>query len=298
MRGFRPILAVSVLAVAGAAAPEHPSDSVEPVMRQYLDHAGFKWKSKQTKHFRLYFEDGLEAGKRPGALRRAAMFLFRGKKAAEPDALKHSDALEKNVEEDRDRVLGLIGETAYEPTISAFLLTSGAQMKRLVGVEVDGRSRPGQHAVFSVVTPDRLHLTHELCHEIASNLWGAAEPWIEEGLATYADEGANIYFDSWRLFDSGSLLPLDKLVDPEWKSSMYSPDITYTELGGFLKFLRDRYGVAKVKQVWQGGSQAIPRVFGESLADLEKDWHAALVGQFPVRPTRHYRSAVSGLGIQ
>jgi hypothetical protein len=268
-------------------------------MRQYLDHAGFKWKFKQTKHFRLYFEDGPEASKRPGALKRFAAALFGGeKKTGDSEAWDHYGALERNVEEDRSRVLGLIGETAYEPTISAFFLKSGAQMKQLVGVEVDGRSRPVQHAVFSVVTHDRLHLTHELCHEIASNLWGAAEPWIEEGLATYADEGANIYFDSWRLLDSGNLLPLDKLVDPEWKSSMYSPDVTYPELGAFLKFLRDNYGVDKVKQVWQGGSQAIPQVFGKKLSELEKDWHAALVGQFPVRPTRHYRSAADGLGIQ
>ena len=297
MRVIRPIVAVSVLALAGAAAPERPPDPVEPVLRQYLDHAGFKWKSMKTEHFRLYFEDGSEARKHPNALKKVAVLLFGGKKVEEPEAWKHSDALEKNVEEDRSRVLGLIGETAYEPTISAFFLTSGAQMKRLVGVEVDGRSRPGQHAVFSVLTPERLHLTHELCHEIASNLWGAAEPWIEEGLATYADEGANIYLDSWRLLDSGSLLPLDKLVNPEWQSSMYSPDITYTELGGFLKFLRDHYGVAKVKQAWLGGSQAIPRVFGKNLSDLEKEWHAALVGQFPMRPTRHYRSAASVLGI-
>ena len=286
---------MSVLALAGAATPERPPDSVEPVLRQYLDHAGFHWKSRQTEHFRLYFEDG---SKRPGALKRVAAFLFGGKKAEESEARKHSIALEKNVEEDRERVLGLIGETAYKPTISAFFLKSGAQMKQLVGAEVDGRSRPVQHAVFSVVTEDRLHLTHEICHEIASNLWGAAEPWIEEGLAVYADEGGSTYLDSWRLLDSGSLLPLEKLVDPEWKSTMYSPDITYTELGGFLKFLRDRYGLAKVKQVWQGGSQAIPRVFGKDLSDLEKDWHAALVDQFPMRPTRHYRSAVSGLGIQ
>lgn len=295
MRGFRPIFAMSVLAIAGAAVPERTPDSVEPMMRQYLDHAGFTWKSRQTQHFRLYFED---APKPKGALRKVAAFLSGRRKAEESEARKLSDALGSNVEADRSNVLGLIGETAYEPTISAFFLESGAQMKRLVGVEVDGRSRPGQHAVFSVLTPDRLHLTHEICHEIASNLWGAAEPWIEEGLATYADEESNIYFDSWRLLDSGRLLPLDKLVDPAWKSSMYSPDITYTELGGFLKFLRDRYGVAKVKQVWQGGSEAVPRVFGKRLSELEQDWHASLVGQFPMRPTRHYRSAVNGLGIQ
>jgi hypothetical protein len=61
-------------------------------------------------------------------------------------------------------------------------------------------------------------------------------------------------------------------------------------LGGFLKFLHDKYGVARVKEVWQSGSQGIPQVFGKSLAELEQEWREALVQQFPKPPTRHYRS--------
>ncbi len=270
MRGFGPIAFVFLLTASSLAAPGHPDAPPAPVLRQYLDHVGFSWKTKQVAHFQLFFEPDSEAGRRIRELRR-------------------------NLEKDRAHVLALIGEKDYEPTIYAFFLKSGEDMQELLGVNVDGRSRPVQHAVFSVVTPDRLHLTHELCHEIASNLWGAAEPWIEEGLATYADEGDNTYYDSWALLKANDLLPLSRLVDPEWTSTMDSPDVTYTELGGFVKFLYDKYGVERIKAVWQAGSTSIPFVFGKSLPELEREWHDSLVAQFPKPPTRHYRSAANGI---
>jgi hypothetical protein len=272
MRVSWSILALSMLA-APLALPNRAGDSVDGVLRQYVDHTGFNWTFRQTPHFHLYFQSASEAR-------------------------RHVGVLKKNVEADRAHVIQLLAAAGYEPPISAFFLKSGAQMKELVGVDVDGRSRPVQHAVFSVVTPARLHLTHELCHEIASNLWGAAEPWIEEGLAVYADEPDTVRYDSWTLLSSGALIPFEKLVRPDWNSTMYSPDVTYTELGGFVMFLHDRFGVAGVKQIWQGGSQSIPTVAGMSLADLEREWREFLVRQFPAPPTRHYRPSDVGFQIQ
>jgi hypothetical protein len=280
MRGFRLILVLSFLAVP-LELPGRPGEPSDPVLRQYVDHPGFNWTYKETKHFHLYFQADSDARRRVGVLR-------------------------KNVEADRDHVIHLLGATGYDPPISAFFLKSGAQMKELVGVEVDGRSRPAQHAVFSVVTPARLHLKHELCHEMATNLWGAAEPWIEEGLAVYADEGApyssaepdTIRYDAWTLLSNNSLIPFEKLIRADWNSTMYSPDVTYTELGGFVKFLYDRFGVDRVKQIWQRGSESIPAVTGMSLADLEREWRESLVTQFPAPPTRHYRAGDVGFQIQ
>jgi hypothetical protein len=280
MRGFRFILVLSILA-APLALPDRAGNAMDPVLRQYVDHEGFNWTYKQTAHFRLYFQ-------------------------ADSEARRHVGALKRNVEADREHVIRLLGATGYDPPISAFFLKSGAQMKELVGVDVDGRSRPAQHAVFSVVTPARLHLKHELCHEIATNLWGAAEPWIEEGLAVYADEGApvsnaepdTIRYDAWTLLSADSLIPFENLIRPDWNSTMYSPDVTYTELGGFVMFLHDRFGVDRLKQIWQGGSQSIPAVAGMSLADLEREWRESLVTQFPAPPTRHYRAGDVGFQIQ
>ncbi|HUP04117.1 MAG TPA: hypothetical protein VMU19_09015 [Bryobacteraceae bacterium] len=275
MRGHRLIFALSLV-----AAPLTPTSSaggrVDPVLRQYIDHPGFTWKYKRTAHFNLYFQD-------------------------DSDARLNITQLRRNVEADRDHVIHLLGATGYDPDISAFFVKSDAQMKDLIGAEVDGRSRPLQHAVFSVATRGRMHLTHELCHEIATNLWGAAEPWIEEGLAVYADEPdtpGTIRYDAWTLLSAGSLIPLEKLVRSDWNSAMYSPDVTYTELGGFVKFLHDRFGVERLRQIWQGGAAKLPEVTGESLADLEREWREDLVTQFPAPPTRHYRAGDVGFQLR
>jgi hypothetical protein len=125
MRVFRSTVAVAVLVTASGALgwPEMAGDAV---LRQYVDHSGFSWKSKRTQHFRLYYERKSEAN-------------------------RHIGELKRNAEADRIRVLRLIGLSDYRPTIHAFFLTSGAQMKELIGAEGDGRSRPAQHAIFSVV---------------------------------------------------------------------------------------------------------------------------------------------------
>jgi hypothetical protein len=270
MRRFRPILVVLLLiAVAGLAEPGRPNPSSDPVLRQYLQRQGFNWKSKETEHFHLFFEPDSHAD-------------------------RHMSDIKRNVEMDRATVLHLIGVRNYTPTIYAFFLQSGEQMKELIGVEVNGRSRPVQHAVFSVITPQRLHLTHELCHEIVSNLWGAAEPWIEEGLATYAAEGANLDYESWTLLQSGSLIPLEQLVSKDWTSTRYSADVTYPELGAFVKYLHDAYGVERLKKAWQHGSGGVASIYGKPLAELEKEWRESMERYFPEKPEVHYRSGDAG----
>ena len=155
MRAFRSTVAVTVLVAAGGGLG-WPEMSGDPALRRYVENTGFTWKSKRTQHFRLYFERKSEAS-------------------------RYLNVLKRNAEADRARVLRLIGMNDYKPTIHAFFLSSGAQMQQLVGETVDGRSRPVEHAVFSVVNPNRLHLTHEICHEVVSNVWGAASLGLRKG---------------------------------------------------------------------------------------------------------------------
>jgi hypothetical protein len=73
------------------------------------------------------------------------------------------------------------------------------------------------------------------------------------------------------------MLPLEKLVNPGWEPTQYSPDITYGELADFVEYLKNAYGLDGIHRVWLSGSQAIPAVFGKTLSELEADWHAALL---------------------
>jgi hypothetical protein len=235
-------------AVTLEASQATPGTRVDgPVeIRQYLNHKGFRWKCNQTPHFLLCYQPGTPA--------------------------EHSiKDLEIIAEEDRNTILQMVGAQGYEPRVYTFFVKSRKELKRLIGFYGDGRSRPTQHATFYVIDGPRT-LAHEMAHEILSNLWGAAQPWVEEGMAVYTTEFPILDGDVRAYYSAHQLLPLAKLVNPEWESAMYSADITYTELGSFLKYLDTKYGIKKVEQVWRGGSQSIEQVYGKPLSALEKDW--------------------------
>jgi hypothetical protein len=167
--------------------------------------------------------------------------------------------------------------------IYVFFLESPLRMEKLIGYRGEGRSRPLQHAIFFVPTPIRPDLTHELCHEILTNTWGVAEAWIEEGFATLVAQRGIVHLKCIGLTGTKAMLPLKDLVRPEWNPSIYSPDITYVELAGFLEFLERTYGLERVRQVWQHGSRSIPGILGKSVATLEREWQAELQHEFAER---------------
>ncbi len=247
--------AVSI--VPSANAPGR-SVNVPDEILQYINKSGFEWKCNQTPHFLLCYEPGSEAER----------------------SVKD---LEIIAEEDRDSVLQMLGIPEYEPRIYTFLVNSRRQLKKLIGFYGDGRARPLQHATFYVVDGPRT-LAHEMTHEITTNLWGAAQEWIEEGVAVYTTEFPILDGDSHAYFAAHRLLPLAQLVNAKWQSSMYSADITYTELGSFVKYLDKKYGMKRIQEVWRGGAESIPQVYGKSLAELEQEWLATL--SQPPAPTR------------
>jgi hypothetical protein len=248
MRFFNAILLVAaVYAIGWAGEPDAATAVVSPAVRQYLDHPSFEWKCERTEHFNICVEPQFESD-------------------------HYIKTLKRNVERDRAQVLSVAGADSYDPLINVFLVRSRNRLKDLIGFDGDGRSRPHQHTIFSVVTPYRLHLTHEISHEVLTNIWGVAEPWIEEGVAVYATESLTVDQHCSHWMTSGQLVPLPKLVNADWNTATYSPDVTYPELGGFVKYLRETYGLDSIRRVWKGGSASIPEVFGKSLSHLEEEW--------------------------
>ena len=279
-RRFLPILIVSLAAPSAAQVPaarttaQNTPSQTSPVpasthtdppvsdsdnrVQRYLTHGSFSWNCERNDHFQLCFDSQLD---------------------------DHTDrkAAARNAETSRKHVLRLAGVTRYRPTIHVFFLASRARMKELIGFDGEGRSRPAEHAVFSVVGPFD-DLTHEMSHEILSNLWGAAEHWIEEGFATWAYKGAYAAMECRRMMDNGQLIPLSDLVKPEWDPTQFSADITYPELAGFVSFLRDKYGADRLKLLWRGGAASVVKIYGKSVPDLEQEWRDALRD---VDPSKH-----------
>jgi hypothetical protein len=269
------IRALSLLGVVGGAGlfgqPAAAERFVSDELRPYYAHTGFSWKIDRVANFELNYEAGTEA------------------------ALRISQ-LEEVAEKGRGSILQMLGENAYDPTIHVFFVESIERMKQLIGSEVIGRSRPTQHAVFCVVAPfSELSLKHELTHEIATNLWGPAEHWLEEGLATFAVDNNSSLMKRQCLgmMQSKQWIPLKKLVTSQWESSSFSPDDTYPELGGFVEYLYETYGVARLQKIWKGGSKSIRKVYGKRLSKLESDYRSDLIKH---RPEVHDAITLPGRG--
>lgn len=268
------IRAVSLLVVASGVAsfgqPVPAERFVNDELRPYYAHTGFAWHIDRTPHFELNYEDGTEAARR-------------------------ITQLEEVAQRARGSILEMLGESDYQPTIHVFFVESIERMKLLIGSEVIGRSRPTQHAVFCVVAPfSELSLKHELTHEIATNLWGPAEHWLEEGLANFAVDNKSSLMkrQCLAMMQSRQWISLKKLVSPQWESSSYSPDDIYPELGGFVEYLYQTYGLQRLQQVWKGGSKTIKRVYdGKSLSKLQTDFRSDLVKH---RPEVHDAINLSG----
>ena len=257
------IRALSLLGVASGAGllgqPIPAEQFVNDELRPYYAHTGFSWKIDRMSHFDLNYETDTEAAQR-------------------------IVQLEEVAEKGRASILQMLGASDYQPTIHVFFVESIERMKQLIGSEVIGRSRPTQHAVFCVVAPfSELSLKHELTHEIATNLWGPAEHWLEEGLANFAVDNKSSLMKRQCLgmMQSKQWIPLKKLVSPGWESSSFSPDDDYPELGGFVEYLYEAYGVTRLQQIWKGGSKTIKKVYGKRLSRLESEYRSDLVKHRP-----------------
>src|ERR1017187_345801 len=244
---FTTKLALLLIFVTGYAFPAQPAAEIQ----RYLQQPGFRWTCARQTNFQFCWEANLDRDANMASARNSA-------------------------EASRSEILRFARVSKYEAVIYVFFLESPERMETLIGYRGEGRSRPAQHAIFFVPTPIRPNLTHELCHEILTNVWGAAEACIEEGLATFVAERGVVHQTCLAMTVRQALLPLKELVRADWNPTVYSPDVTYVELGGFLEFLERAYGLERVKQIWQHGSELIPSILGKSLAALEDEWHLQL----------------------
>ncbi len=208
---------------------------------------GSTWQTTRSTHFVLYFEEGTPAERQ----------------------LKQ---LEEDAEAARDRVLMLLGETEYEPRVSIFAVSTREKMKKLVGWGPNGTAFYRSQVLCHLVNEQgTFPVTHELFHVIAMNLWGVPKRWINEGFAVYAAglwQGLELHQLARHLLDTGRLLPIDRLA----AGFGTHPKVAYPQAGSFIKFLYEEYGREKIRQFWARGAVSFRRVYGNSLAGLEREW--------------------------
>jgi hypothetical protein len=244
MGGSARVLACVAAIWAAGSARSEPS-----TLRQYLKNPAFEWKCDALARMDLCYPDRLPPSMVAPVL--------------------------QDIERTLAEELHQAGASHYTPRIHFFLLGSYERLRQLVGAYAAGSSVPAEHIVCFVLDHPEA-LTHELNHEIMTHLWGQSEPWIAEGLAAYVTDPGRVDDQVRQLVATHQDLPLAKMVNHNWTAAEYPATVIYPELGSFVKYLKDTFGLDLLRHVWQGESASIPRVFGKSLATLERNWRASL----------------------
>ena len=77
------------------------------------------------------------------------------------------------------------------------------------------------------------------------------------------------------LLDRDRLVPVAGLVKNGWQQK-HSNEVTYPQLGSFVKFVYEKYGMDPVKQLWKRGARDSQAALGKPLTDVEREWKAEL----------------------
>jgi hypothetical protein len=257
-----------------ASCSDHPSasapDPAPPdVVKSALANDEFLWDSVSARDYTLYVPRGSYAASR------LAEFG-----AATQEAIA--------------RDLSMLGDTTLPGHLRVFYVSSRAEMKTIAGGAYSGKSDAAALGVVLVAANGwRPAHRHEIMHVLSLRAWGypgtnawtdpAPTPaiwrqgaWLREGLAAAAEQLCGAY--TYRGFAAqmqteGQLFPLDTLRD-----AFDRPDdlATYVQAGSLVQYLLQRFGEPRFRELWRDAGRDVQRIYGESAASIESDWHALL----------------------
>jgi hypothetical protein len=235
----------SLCLIPWALAAQEP----QGLARAALDNPAFAWVRQDSPHLRVYF-------------------------LAHSYPAVHQDSLVRLAEAARTHGLELLGVARFDTAVDVFFIETRAQMDSLVGSPVTGFAHRDARAVFLVTNPEwRAFERHELMHVLAHHAWGpAAEAWIEEGLAQFADGRCGRYaLDAVvvALAGRGGYVPMDTLVE---RFRRLNDLAAYVQAASMAGYLYQRHGRDTLRAVWQRGAGALGQLTGETPAAFAESW--------------------------
>ncbi len=151
------------------------------------------------------------------------------------------------------------------------------------------------------IKDDRYPLVHEMTHSLlgyGNNFDTSSGYFTQEGFASYMEQKyGNDKINSHRLtkyfMDSNKLIPIIKLMDMNYASSYFRPNLTnpieesilmalsYNQSNSFVTYLIDTYGIEKFEQIYNEKEldKKIEQVYGKNIDELEKEWIAIINSQ-------------------
>jgi len=214
-----------------------------------LSNKTYNWQKVATQHFDIYFESGFM----PNNYVDSAKTIFER---------KYSELL-KSLE-----------IATYDSRLNLFMIDTRDKMKNIVGMETNGLANVEDNTVFSIFNDNvKTFGIHEFCHIITMNDWGKTDQiWLSEGLAVCSDN-AWWSFDLHSLADylliKGKLVPVKELIENFYKCQS---SISYPQSGSFVKFIKEKYGLDILKNLWKNGTSVFQKSLNKSLSSIEQEW--------------------------
>ena len=157
-----------------------------------------------------------------------------------------------------------------------------------------------QNILLITISPERAEeevsgLVHELAHlliqELTFNCFGGLPPWLNEGLATYAEGPLAPYQQSAldRAAAEDTLITLRSLSS-SFPAGHRGASLSYAQSQSLVAYLIDTYGWAKMREllaVFQGGStydDALLQIYALNMDVLDHEWRASLGLLEPAAP--------------
>jgi len=218
--------------------------------QKVFENKNFIWSSDSSQHIKYYFS--------PNSI-----------------AAKEIDTIKKKSEQYIVHILSLIHEDIYTKQISLIFTESRLKMKELTMFENNGMANWKYNAVYYVYGDSlKAFGEHEFNHVIVTNLWGenGSYRWLSEGFAVFSDDSwgkYNLHCLCKYFLDNNKFISLHDLLN---NFNNYKDLVTYPEAGSFVKYLYEKYGYQKFKNLWQDGEGNLEKIYGKQMNELEKEW--------------------------
>jgi hypothetical protein len=182
-------------------------------------------------------------------------------------------AVKNYMQKSIQRTLSLINQKEYPATIDFFVTPSKDKIQELTDRTGNAFAYQKDNIIYAVIAKDgKINGSRQFNYTIVGNLWGTSDVWLEKGFAIFSDDnwhGYKIHELNKYLLDKNKLLSISDLFN-KFKSNPTA--FAYPQAGSLVKYLYEKYGIEKFKTLWQKGSGSIEKIYGKSLAEIEKEW--------------------------
>lgn len=182
----------------------------------------------------------------------------------------------------------IIGLNDFKDTIQIRFLNSRDDMFWLTRTSASGIAYPHINTLYVVADGENNPpIKHELMHLIAMLNWGQANyssTWINEGLATYAEDNCNGYnvAQIYRYFlGKNMLISVDSMATDFYAQPEM---VAYHQSAFIVEYLLTNYTLDQFRELWTKGFDSFQNIYGISFSEMKKQLEKSVLKKYPTIP--------------